>query len=132
MSYSLWGHELNEEISPLEAGLNPFIDWNKDFLGKGALLQQREVGIRRKIGYFISENRRSPRPELKLVDARAQDIGFVTSGTFSPSLERGIGIGMFDGAAPKVGDKIFFGSDDNIFSAVVTARPFYKNGSLKK
>ncbi len=131
MGYSLYGQEINEEISPLEANLSRFIDFEKDFVGKSALLKQQDSGIKRKITYFLSDSRKSPRNHQPLFSSKGKEIGFVTSGTFSPSLTRGIGIGLVsESQIPKDG-KILFGSQKNIANAQITKRPFYKSGSLK-
>src|SRR5208283_4103307 len=66
MCYSLYGHELDETTSPLEAGLDKFIDGKKDFIGRGALSAQH---LKRRIGYFVSTSRKSPRAGHKIFDA---------------------------------------------------------------
>ena len=128
MCYSLYGHELDETVSPLEAGLDHFIDPNKDFIGRGALALKTPA---RKIGYFISASRKSPRAGNKIFDVKGHAIGVVTSGTFAPGLNVGIGIGFMTQLAQEYGCEIFFGDDRNQAAAFVAKRPFYKNGSLK-
>src|SRR3989344_9008831 len=131
MGYSLYGHELDETISPLEAGLEKFVDFNKDFIGKAALLKQKQAGVKRKLVCFSSESRRSPRTGHKIYNADQQEIGLVTSGTFSPSLAKGIGMGLVVAGSGAKGEKILFGDAHNTISGEITARPFYKNSSLK-
>ena len=98
MCYSLYGHELDETITPLEAGLDKFIDGNKEFIGAKAALAQAPG---RTIGYFVSTSRKSPRAGNKIFDGAGQEIGIVTSGSFSPGLQVGIGIGfMQNGPGP--------------------------------
>ena len=128
MCYSLYGHELGEIISPLEAGLDKFIDGKKDFIGAKGLSAQT---LSRTIGYFVSASRKSPRAGNKIFDAAGNCVGVVTSGTFSPALQLGIGIGFMSREAKKAGTQIFFGDEKNRAAACVTQRPFYKNGSLK-
>jgi aminomethyltransferase len=128
MCYSLYGHELDETISPLEAGLDKFIDGKKDFIGSKALLKRLS---KRSISYFISTSRKSPRAGHKIFDADAQEIGVVTSGTFSPALNLGVGIGLVSPSVKKDGGEIFFGDERNKVAATVASRPFYKNGSLR-
>jgi len=128
MCYSLYGHELDENISPLEAGLDKFIDGNKDFIGRQALPARP---AQRSIGYFVSASRKSPRAGNKVFDAAGHEIGIVTSGTFSPALNAGIGIGFMSRLAKDAGTGFFFGDEKNKAAAVVAKRPFYKNGSLK-
>jgi len=128
MCYSLYGHELDETISPMEAGLDKFIDGNKDFIGRKVALAKTPGRI---IGYFISNSRKSPRAGNKIFDAGGQEIGVVTSGTFSPGLQVGIGIGFMSRLSKDVGVEIFFGDEKNKAAAIVAKRPFYKNGSFK-
>ena len=128
MCYSLYGHELDETISPLEAGLNKFIDEKKDFIGARALAVKPNT---RSIGYFVSTSRKSPRAGNKIFDAEGQEIGLVTSGTFSPGLNVGVGIGFMSRLDKDVGAPVYFGDERIKSAATVTKRPFYKNGSLK-
>jgi aminomethyltransferase len=128
MCYSLYGHELDETISPLEAGLDKFIDAKKDFIGRRALSAQLP---KRAIGYFVSSSRKSPRAGNRIFDADGNDIGIVTSGTFSPGLNAGIGIGFISLHSKDAGTQILFGDDKSKAEAMVAKRPFYKNGSLK-
>jgi aminomethyltransferase len=128
MCYSLYGHELEESISPLEAGLDKFIDGKKDFIGARALSARPP---QRTIGYFVSASRKSPRAGNKIFDAAGHEIGLVTSGSFSPALQVGIGIGFMGRHSKDAGVNIFFGDEKNKAAAVVAKRPFYKNGSLK-
>jgi aminomethyltransferase len=128
MCYSLYGHELDETISPLEAGLDKFTDGKKDFIGAKALSAKPSA---RTIGYFISASRKSPRAGNKIFDAAGNEIGAVTSGSFSPALQLGIGIGFMDHHSKDAGIQVFFGDEKSKAAAVVAKRPFYKNGSLK-
>ncbi len=128
MCYSLYGHELDEAISPLEAGLDKFIDGKKDFIGRQALSARP---LARTIGYFVSASRKSPRAGNKIFDAAGNEIGVVTSGTFSPALQVGIGIGFMSHDIKEAGTQIFFGDEKSKAKGLVVQRPFYKNGSLK-
>ena len=131
MGYHLYGQDLDETISPLEAGLSRFIDFEKDFIGRKALLEEKNIGAQRDMIYFVSENRRSPRHHHKIFTEDLREIGIVTSGTFSPSLARGIGIALVDRISFAKREKIFFGEKEERFAARVVKRPFYKKGSLK-
>ncbi len=130
MGYSLYGHELKEDISPLEAGLNHFVDFEKNFIGKDVLLKQKVEGVKQKIMGIISDTRRSPREKYKIYSGE-EEIGIVTSGTFSPALNAGIGLGFIKTDAARQGKKIFFGDEKNKISATISPRFFYKKGSLK-
>lgn len=131
MGYSLYGHELSEAISPLEAGLDKFIDFNKEFIGKEALVKEKEAGIKRKLIGFVSEDRRSPRAHHKIFSSDQKEIGEVASGSFSPALKRGLGLGFVQTPPVAAGEKIFFGDDKQKSAGEVAKRPFYKSGSLK-
>jgi len=131
MGYSLYGHEIDEHISPLEAGLKRFIDFKKDFLGKDALGKQVDQRLKRTLVGFISDSRRSPRSEQKIYSIDHQDIGFVTSGTFSPYLEKGIGLGLVPIEFNHLGAKIFFGDEKSKSPAIISEKTFYKIGSLR-
>lgn len=131
MCYSLYGQELDENISALAANLDKFIDFEKDFIGKSVLLQQKKEGVKRKTAYFISETRQSPRHNHKIFSLEGEEIGIVTSGTFSPVLKRGIGIGFIRRDADLTAGKIFFGDEKNKMTGQLCQRPFYKQGSLK-
>ncbi len=131
MGYSLYGHELEEHISPLEAGLSRFVDFNKEFRSKEILLKQKNEGLKRKLAGFISLNRRSPRSEQKIYSQDQKEIGVVSSGTFSPALSKGIGLGFILKDSAGLGNKILIGDEKNI-EATIAERTFYKGGSLKK
>ncbi len=131
MGYSLYGHELDETINPLEAGLKKFIDLEKDFLGKPAILREIQKKDPRKIVAFLSDNRRTPRSLYKIYSPDQEEIGVVTSGTFSPYLKKGIGLGFVPSSSAHPGQRIFWGEEENKFGGEITPRPVYKNGTLK-
>lgn len=131
VGYSLYGHELSDDISPLEAGLERFVDFNKDFIGRDILAKQKQEGLKRKSIGFISQSRRAPRAEQKLYNVSGKEIGVVTSGTFSPGLEKGIGIGFVGCDEFQKGATILFGNEKNKEQASISGKIFYKNGTLK-
>ena len=128
--YSLYGHELNEDVTPLEAGLGKFVDFTKEFIGKEALLEQKKEGLKRVIAGFVSDTRRAPRQDNKIYTLTGEQIGVVTSGTFSPLRQKGIGLGFVPPACAQKGVDIFFGEEKN--AAKITGRTFYQNNSLKE
>ena len=132
MGYPLYGHELSEEISPLSVGLNRFIDWNKNFVGKEALLKKKAQGVTEKLISFVSETRRSPRADHSLCSVAGAPVGRVTSGSFSPALQKGIGMGIVGTAGLGADKQVLFGEGAEKLRAEIVARPIYKNGSLKK
>jgi aminomethyltransferase len=92
MGYPLWGQDLDRKTTPLEAGLEWVIGWDHDFIGKEALLRQREEGLRKRLVGFALSDRRVPRHGYRLRSGGA--TGEVSSGNFSPTLEVGIGMGF--------------------------------------
>ncbi|MCM8531485.1 MAG: glycine cleavage system aminomethyltransferase GcvT, partial [Lentisphaeraceae bacterium] len=92
--FSLYGHEITDETNALEAGLGWVCDLNKeDFIGKKALVEIKEAGVQRKLVGFKASVRPIPREGDKFVDADGNEIGFITSGSMSPILNCGIGLG---------------------------------------
>ncbi|MGB9803401.1 glycine cleavage system aminomethyltransferase GcvT [Desulfofundulus sp.] len=100
----LYGHELSENITPLEAGLERFVSWEKYFVGKEALLRQRDGGVKRRLVGFEMVDRGIPRQGCTIV-RDGQVIGEVTSGTQSPTLGKALGMGYVpvEYAAPNSG-----------------------------
>ncbi len=131
VGYSLYGHEITEDISPMEAGLTRFIDFSKDFIGKEAVVKQKENGVEKKLIGFKSGSRRSPRVDHKIYNAEKKEIGSVTSGTFSPSLNAGIGLGYIQTDQYEKDAGILIGNEKNQFKATITGKIFFKSDSLK-
>ena len=130
MGYSLCGQDINEQTTPLEAGLECFIDFNKSFIGGDALLRQKEKGLSKKLVCFITNTRQSPRHNDKIF-LNNQEIGIVTSGSFSPSLSCGIGMGYIRTGCEEKNLTIMLKEGKREISAFITDKPFYKQGSLK-
>lgn len=104
MKYSLYGHEIDDATNPFEAGLGWVVKAaKKDFLGKGAMLAAKEAGLKRKLIGFTLTERGIPRQGYALLSFDNKEIGRVTSGTLSPSLNVSIGIGYMDSAFSEVG-----------------------------
>lgn len=133
MGYSLYGQDIDEKITPLEGGLERYVDFKKDFIGKEALLLQKRAGIPRSRIFFRSLSRRSPRHLQKIYRANGPSgpIGEVTSGSFSPHIECGIGMGFVKGSALAQEQTILIGDENMKFEAVVCGKPFLKKTSLK-
>ncbi len=128
--YPLYGHELSEDITPLEAGLKRFVDMNKEFIGKAALVAAQHAASRR-IVHFISASRRAPRQGHQILLKDGSLVGEVVSGTFSPALGFGVGIGFIKKEFTGVSKDIIFGDEKLRLDAQAATRPFYKTGSLK-
>jgi aminomethyltransferase len=129
--YPLYGHELSEDITPFQAGLKKFVDLSKDFTGKAALLKEDQEGPDQKIIHFLSASRRAPRQGHGLFSQEGDNVGVAVSGTFSPALGRGIGIGFMKKTFTNSGKVIIFGDAKFKESAQIVPRPFYRDGSLK-
>ena len=124
---SLYGHEINDETNPLEAGLSWVIKLDKpsDFIGKAALQKIKAEGLKRQIVGFKMIDKGIPRQGCPLTDGKNQ-IGFVTSGTFSPTLSVGIGLGYVPIGFSAIGTKFNIDIRGTQKLAEVTAVPFYK------
>jgi len=96
MSYPLYGQDLDVNHTPQAAGLERFIDFSKDFIGRSALLEEQKNGVKEHLIYFQADSRRSPRHGFVILN-QGRQIGTVTSGSFSPSLGVGIGMGYLTG-----------------------------------
>jgi len=95
MGYSLYGQELDENTTPIEAGVGFFVKYDKHFTGKEALLKQKKEGAPRKSIPFTTNSKRAPRHGMEIWQ-NGQKIGVVTSGTFSPCVQSGIGLASVD------------------------------------
>ncbi|HIK38487.1 MAG: glycine cleavage system aminomethyltransferase GcvT [Geminocystis sp.] len=123
----LYGQDINENTTPLEAGLGWLVDFNHDFIGKEALLRQKQEGVKRKLVGLTMDGRHIPRHGYSLVvDNNA--VGFVTSGTFSPTLQRGIALAYIDSCYSKVGQKVMVEIRGKLNPATVVRKPFYRRG----
>ncbi|HET9417947.1 MAG TPA: glycine cleavage system aminomethyltransferase GcvT [Chthoniobacterales bacterium] len=127
MCYPLNGSDLSPEHNPIEAGLGVFVDLAKpNFIGRDVLLQTKENGPREKLVPFrMKEKGPPPRPHYA-VFGNGERIGEVTSGTLSPSLQRGIGMAYIDAPRAKVGAKIDIEIRRQKFPAVIEKKPLYK------
>jgi len=125
--YPLYGHEINEHTTPIEAGLDKFIDFTKEFIGKAPLLIQQEKGVTRKNICFELVVGGVPREGYRIYSGE-KEIGKVTSGNFSPSLKKGIGLGFVDARFATIGSEIFIEIHERGAAAVIVKAPFYKKG----
>ncbi|MFH1442313.1 MAG: glycine cleavage system aminomethyltransferase GcvT [Candidatus Omnitrophota bacterium] len=132
MGYPLYGQDITEQVNPLEAGFGKFIDFNKDFIGKEALLKKKKEGLTKKLACFITDSRRAARHNFKIF-SNNKEAGIVTSGSFSPSLSCSIGMGYIE-TGLKTGDEIIIKENDQSaqINARLTTKPFYKNGTARK
>lgn len=126
MGYCLYGNELTDETSPLEAGLGWVTKFTKDFISSDILKNQKEAGIKNKLVGFELIGKGIPRHDYEIVDAEGNVIGKVTSGTQSPSLGKGIGMGYVPLEYATEGSTIYIRIRKNDVEAKVIKTPFYK------
>lgn len=126
MGFCLYGNDIDDTTSPIEAGLGWITKFTKDFINSEALKQQKEEGPKRKLIGFELDERGIPRQGYDIVDENGKVIGEVTSGTMSPSLEKGIGLGYVPTEVAAPGSKIFIQVRKKALPATVVKLPFYK------
>jgi aminomethyltransferase len=131
MGYALYGNDIDEGTSPLEAGLSWLVKLNKDpFVGSDALTAQKDVGLTRRLTGFKLTERGFPRPGYEVI-YRGESVGPVRSGTLGPSLGYGIGTAYLPPDA-QVGDELRIRIRDRDIAGEVVRLPFYTGGSLKR
>ena len=126
MGYCLYGNEINDTTSPLEAGLGWVTKFTKEFVNSENIKAEKEAGIKNKLIGFELIDRGIPRHDYEIVDAEGNVIGKVTSGTQSPSLGKGIGLGYVTKDFAAEGTEIFIRIRKNDVKAKVVKTPFYK------
>lgn len=126
MGFCLYGNDIDDKTSPLEAGLGWVTKFNKEFTNSAALQQQKQDGLKNKLVGFEMIDRGIPRHDYQIVDAEGNVIGKVTSGTQSPSLQKAIGMGYVKTEFAKEGTEIFINIRDHRIKAQVVKPPFYK------
>lgn len=126
MGYCLYGNDINDTTSPLEAGLGWITKFSKEFVNSDNLLAQKETGVTRRLVAFELTERGIPRQGYDIVDSEGNVIGAVTSGTMSPSLGKGIGMGYVNRPHTKRDTEIFIQVRKKAIPAVVVKLPFYK------
>lgn len=128
VGYGLSGQDFDDTVTPMEAGMASFIAWDTDFVGKTALEAKRDAG-----GYpvsvgIITRSRRKPQHGFE-VKKDGRVIGEVSSGTYGPSLEHGVGIARIDPRYSEIGTKLSAGPKD--LDIEVAEIPFYKHGTCR-
>ena len=126
MGYCLYGNDINDSTSPIEAGLGWITKFNKDFVNSNSLALEKEKGPARKLVAFELNERGIPRQGYEILDNDGADIGKVTSGTMSPSLEKGIGLGYVPAGLSNPGTSIHIQIRNKAVPATVVKLPFFK------
>lgn len=126
MGFCLYGNDIDDTTSPLEAGLGWITKFSKDFVNKDFLLKQKETGLSRKLAGFEMVDKGIARHDYEICDAQGNIVGKVTSGTMSPSLKKAIGMGYVKTELSKEGSEIFIKVRDKNLKARVVRLPFIK------
>ncbi len=126
MGYCLYGNDINDSTSPIEAGLGWITKFSKDFINAKSIAEEKERGAERKLIGFELNERGIPRHDYDIVDDNGNKIGVVTSGTMSPSLGKGIGLGYVPTIFATPGNKINIQVRKKAIPATVVKLPFYK------
>lgn len=126
MGYCLYGNDINDTTSPLEAGLGWITKFNKEFTNSDFLKSQKTEGVSKKLVGFELIDKGVPRHDYEIADIDGTVIGIVTSGTMGPSVKKGIGMGYVPTAFSKVGSEIYIKVRKRLLKAQVVKMPFYK------
>jgi aminomethyltransferase len=126
MGFCLYGNDIDDTTSPFSAGLGWVTKFTKDFVNSDNLKKQKEEGVSSKLIGFELIDRGIPRHDYEITDGKGTVIGKVTSGTMSPSMKVGIGLGYVPTAFSAVDSEIFIKVRDKELKAKVVKTPFYK------
>ncbi|SES18077.1 glycine cleavage system aminomethyltransferase GcvT [Pedobacter rhizosphaerae] len=126
MGFCLYGNDIDDTTSPIEAGLGWITKFSKTFTNSEALQAQKEAGVAKKLVGFEMVDRGIPRHDYEIVDAEGNNIGKVTSGTQAPSLQKAIGMGYVAKEFTKEGTEIFINIRNTPIKAKIVKFPFYK------
>ncbi len=126
MGFCLYGNDIDDTTSPLEAGLGWITKFSKPFINSDNLKAQKEIGVTKKLVAFDLMDKGIPRHGYEVVDANMNPIGVVTSGTQSPSLNKPIGMAYVPIEMSKAGSEIWISIRGKALKAIVTSLPFYK------
>ncbi len=128
MGYCLYGNDIDDTTSPIEAGLGWITKLNdkNNFINKDYLLKQKEEGVNRRLRGFELLDRGIPRHGYEITDAEGNKIGEVTSGTMSPMLKKGIGMGYINKGHWSFGNEIYIKVRKKLLKARIVKLPFYK------
>lgn len=128
MGFCLYGNDIDESTSPIEANLGWITKFTKEFIDAERLQKQKEEGTERRLIGFELKGRGVPRQSYRIVTENGEDIGVVTSGTMAPSLGKAIGMGYVKTEFRQPGTEIFIAVRDKKIPAEVVKTPFYKGG----
>jgi aminomethyltransferase len=126
MGFCLYGNDINDTTSPIEAGLGWITKFNKSFTDKALLEKQKAEGVSRKLVGFVMQEKGIPRQHYRIADANGETLGEVTSGSESLSTGQLIGLGYVATSHSKAGSEIYIDIRGRLLKAVVTKLPFLK------
>ena len=126
MGFCLYGNDIDDSTSPLEAGLGWITKFTKDFIDNDFLKKQKEQGVKRKLVAFEMIDRGIPRQGYDILDEQGNKIGNVTSGTMSPSMKKAIGLGYVSIEHAAINSTISISVRNKKLKAVTVKLPFYK------
>jgi len=128
MGFCLYGNDINDTTSPIEAGLGWITKFNEknQFINSTALFEQKQKGVQRQLKGFEMIDRAIPRQHYEIKDANGNVIGEVTSGTQGPAVKKAIGMGYISSEYAKIGMEIFIDVRGKLNKAVIAKLPFYK------
>ena len=126
MGYCLYGNDIDDQTSPIEAGLGWITKFTKEFTNHQALARQKEEGPQRRLVAFQLLDRGIPRQGYRILEEQGRAIGQVTSGTMSPSMGKGIGMGYVTSDYKSLGTHIFVEIRNKSVAAEIVRLPFYK------
>ena len=124
MGYCLYGNDLNESTSPIEAGLGWITKFNKEFTNSEYLKNEKENGPERRLVAFQTIERGIPRKDYEIFSDTEKLIGIVTSGTMSPSFSKGIGLGYINTNYSKIDSYVFIKIRDKLIKSIIVKLPF--------
>lgn len=127
MGYPLYGQDIDANHTPLAAGLERFVDFSKDFIGKPALLEEKKLGPKERLVCFKAPSRRSPRHGFGIYSG-SSSVGTVASGSFSPSLSVGIGMGYVRSDLG-IGAELLVKDGSIEIPVTIVKKPFYSKTS---
>jgi aminomethyltransferase len=130
MKMALYGNDIDQTTTPVEAGLSWIVDFDKDFIGKDVLARQKQEKPERRLVCLELEGKAFPRHGYDIYDGD-RVVGQVTSGTFSPSLQKPIALGYVPREKARSGSEVEIAIRDKRFPATVVKPPFYKHASHK-
>jgi aminomethyltransferase len=126
MGFCLYGNDIDENTSPIEAGLGWITKFSKDFINSTALKAEKEAGPTRKLIGFVMEDRGIPRQDYLIKNIGGEEIGKVTSGTQGPSIGKAVGLGYVKTEYAANDTEIFIEVRNRALRATVSRPPFYK------